>query len=138
MSPLRGRPLLCLVAAISLLAVLVALAMASHLASAGGSGDYPPPASGDWYIYQKTSVWSEKIEMRGSMYVYAALSMNLVNLTFNCDYDTEFGLYVYTSGSLGFNNGNITATNRSIHYRFITYGSTTIRNSELSEAYNGL
>jgi len=43
--------------------ILVALALASHPASAGGSGNYPPPASGDWYIYQKTSVWSEKIEM---------------------------------------------------------------------------
>ena len=136
--PPHGRPLLCLVAALALLAVLVALALACHPAAAGGSGDYPPPASGSWYIYQKTSVWSEGIEMRGNVFVYAALSMNLVDLSFDCDYDTQYGLYIYDPGSLTFNNGNITAVNRSNHYRFLTYGPTTIRNSELSEAYYGL
>ena len=136
--PMHGPPVLCLAAAIALLAVLVALMLASHPASAGGSGDYPPPSSGSWYITEETSVWSEKIEMNGSIYVYSELSMNLVNLTFNCDYDNQYILYILASGSLSVNNGNITSVNRSNHYRFLTYGKTTIRNTELSEAYYGL
>ncbi len=126
-----------LLSVLALFAVAV-LALASDDAEAGGTGDYPPPSSGSWYINQATNVWSEKIVMRGNIYVYAPLTMNIVNLTFDCTANLQYGLYVYTAGSLSFNNGNVTASNGSYHYRFLVYNTTTIRNSELSEAYYGI
>ncbi|NOQ54089.1 MAG: hypothetical protein GQ558_05745, partial [Thermoplasmata archaeon] len=124
-----------------LLTVAIALAilvLPAGDAEAGGNGDYPPPSSGHWYIYQPTSVWSEAIEMQGSIYVYAPLTLNLVDLTMNCSWNLQFEIYVTSTGSLSFNNGNITASDTTYHYRFRTYNTTVIRNSEISEAYYGL
>jgi hypothetical protein len=127
----------------TLVLITAAIALAMLLvpaedAEAGGNGDYPPPASGHWYIYQPTSVWQEKIEMKGSIYVYSQLTMNLVNLTMNCTYNLQYEIYVAGTGSLQFTNGNITAYNSSIHYRFRVYNTTTIRNTDISESYYGL
>ena len=129
-------PLLTL--ALAVVAVAVLLSMSSEEASAGGSGSWPPPTAGTWYVTVSTSVWSEDILMAGHIYVYAPLQMNLCNVTFDCTYDAEFYLYVLSTGSLTFTNGNITAADRSAHYRFIAYNTTTIRNSELSEAIYGI
>jgi parallel beta-helix repeat protein len=139
MSNARRSPLtLTILIAIFAIALLAVLALGADDAEAGGSGDYPPPASGHWYIYQSTSVWSENIVMRGNIYIYAPITFNIVNITFDCTYNLQYGLYVYNSGSLSLNNGNITATSGSYHYRFQSYNTTTIRNCELSEAYYGL
>ena len=126
---------------IVLLTVAIALAILVWPAGdteAGGSGDYPPPSSGHWYINQPTSVWSEAIEMRGSIYVYAPLTLNLVNLTMNSSWNLQYEIYISSTGSLSFNNGNITALNTTYHYRFRAYNTTAIRDSEVSEAYYGL
>jgi hypothetical protein len=119
-------------------AAIALLLIPAGEAEAGGNGDYPPPASGHWYITQPTSVWQEKIEMRGSIFVSSSLSMNMVNLTLNCSWNNQFEIRVMASGSLSFTNGNITALNKSFHYRFRTYNTTTIRNSDISEAFNGI
>jgi len=76
--------------------------------------------------------------MSGHIYVYSSLQMNLCNVTFACTVNGEFYLYVVSTGSLTFTNGNITAKDKSLHYRFIAYSTTTIRNSELSETLYGL
>jgi hypothetical protein len=126
-----------LVAFVAIVAIAL-LFMQADTVEAGGNGDYPPPSSGTWYINQPTSVWQEKIEMKGSIYIYSSLSMNLVNVTFNCTSNAQYVFYVTSSGSLTFTNGNITAVNKDYHYQFLTYNTTAIRNSDLSEAYYGI
>ncbi|UCC92259.1 MAG: right-handed parallel beta-helix repeat-containing protein [Thermoplasmata archaeon] len=127
-----------------MLAIVLAVAaiafvlVTSDGVEAGGNGDYPPPATGNWYINQPTNVWSESIEMRGSIIVYSSLSMNMVNLTMNCSWNLQYEIRITGSGSLTFTNGNITSLNKSYHYRFRAYNTTTIRNSDLSEAYYGI
>ncbi len=123
---------------IAVLGAALLLSLCTGEAAAGGTGDWPPPSSGDWYVTQTTTVWSEAIVMQGLVYIYAPLQMNLCNLTFDCTYDGQYYLYVLSTGSLTFSNGNITSKDKSNHYRFIAYNSTTIRNSELSEALYGL
>lgn len=134
----RYPPSILLLSLIVLATAMVLLIMPAGEADAGGNGDYPPPASGSWYITNPTNVWQERIEMRGSIYVYSSLTMNLVNLTFNCTYDLQYEFYILSGGSLSFTNGNITAYDGSYHYRFRTYDTTAIRNSDVSEAYYGL
>ena len=131
---IRCIPLIVLLTLAIAMAILV---LPAGDAEAGGNGDYPPPSSGHWYIYQSTSVWSEAIEMRGSIYVYAPLTLNLVNLTMNCSSNLQYEIYVGSTGSLSFNNGNITALDKTYHYGFRAYNTTAIRNSEISESYYG-
>ncbi len=135
----KGRQALAMsMTALAIVVALAVLGLVSDDAEAGGSGDWPPPSSGTWYINQATSVWSETLTLGQSIYVYSSLQMNFVNLTFDCTSDGQYIFYVTSSGSLSFVNGNVTAKDKSYHYRFLAYGSTTIRNSDLSEAIYGL
>ena len=104
---------LCLLALVILAAAIVFILIQSDGAEAGGNGDYPPPTSGHWYINQPTNVWQEKIELRRSIYVYSSLSMNLVNLTFNCTYNNQFEIYVASTGSLTFTRSTARTTTSS-------------------------
>jgi hypothetical protein len=138
--PLETRRILILYVLVATLFIVTisALALLSDEAEAGGNGNYPPPASGNWYINQATSVWQEKIELKGNLYISAPLTLNMVNLTFNCSWNLQYELRVYSSGSLQFTNGNITATDKAYHYRFRVYNTTSISSSEISEMYYGI
>ena len=57
-----------------------------------GSGDYPPPAIGDWTINTDTYVGNETIILSGSLYIEpgATLTFSNVTLIMNCTSDGEF------------------------------------------------
>ncbi len=137
-TPARRLRSLYLLLVLTGVAVFALLVIPTDSAEAGGNGDWPPPSSGNWYINQPTNVWQEQIELSRSIYVYSSLSMNMVNISFNCTSNAQYVFYVTSSGSLTFTNGNITAVNKDYHYQFLTYNTTTIRNSDLSEAYYGI
>ena len=90
----RRPPSLYLLALVFAAVALTVLVVQSAPAEAGGNGNYPPPTSGSWYITQPTNVWQEQIELPRSIYVYSSLSMNLVNLTFDCTSDLQYEFYV--------------------------------------------
>ncbi|MCK5415416.1 MAG: hypothetical protein KAJ35_08540, partial [Thermoplasmata archaeon] len=52
-----------LITSIIAAAAIALVLLPSGDAEAGGTGDYPPPSTGHWYINQPTNVWQENIEL---------------------------------------------------------------------------
>ena len=66
------------------LALLSAIALAVVLASDGAEAQTDPPTSGDWHIYDTTSLSNTRVNVPRSIYLYSggSLTLNNVDLVF--------------------------------------------------------
>ena len=71
-------------------------------AKGDGTGDYPPPETGDWVITRETVITNETIVLNGNLIIEsdANLILNNGSIIFNCSYDGEFGVTVKSGGEL--------------------------------------
>ena len=73
-----------------MLIFLFILVFITHNASAGGSGDYPPPASGNWDINVPTSVDNETITLQGSININADFTLDNCSVRFLQTADDQY------------------------------------------------
>lgn len=117
---------------LALLALAIAALAFAAPASATGSGDYPPPASGFWWISQPTTVANETIVINGSIYVYSgSLSLDNVTLLIGSTAGTTNGITLYSGATFTINNSNLTTWDTAYRFFFYTYGTLSIERSEV-------
>ncbi|UCF09126.1 MAG: right-handed parallel beta-helix repeat-containing protein, partial [Thermoplasmata archaeon] len=115
-------------AALSIALILLSVfltGMTNHLlpvTRGEGSGDYPPPAQGDWQIASDTLITDEDIEVSGNITVAPGASLTLDNsaLTINAsDYGSAV-IRVKNGGELYvINNSAITEGESGVNYDFV-------------------
>src|SRR6185295_19354842 len=109
-----------------------ALLLIGSPASATGTGDYPAPASGNWWITQPSTVANETIVLEGSLYVYTgSLQLDNVTLLFHSSSGAQYGIVLYASAALTINNSNVTTSDTAYRFYFYTYGTLSIERSEI-------
>lgn len=111
-------------------------------------GDYPPPANGDWNIWNDTYAGNETILLNGNLTIHPGGSLTFRNVTLimNSTINGEFHIEVKSFASLYIldldndntttgDASNITAYNPSLHYMFWVNedANFTMKNSELHE-----
>jgi len=103
-----------------------------------GSGDYPPPVSGNWIIRNSTQVSNETIFLEGLLNVTknAIFTLDNVTLIFNSSSTFTPRIYVHWGAELNIHNSNITS-NQTL-YSFEANGNLTIENSMLSRIDSGI
>ena len=117
----------------ALLALGAALLAAASPASAAGTGDWPPPATGSWWVAQPTAVDNETIVVNGTLYVYlTSLHLDNVTLLINSSASATYGIYVYSGAStLTINNSEVTTFDPDYRFYFYTYGTLSIERSNI-------
>lgn len=110
----------------------------SPAAMGEGTGDYPPPISGDWIICNTTWVSNETIFLEGLLNVTnnAILTLDNVTLIFNSSSVYNPRIYVDWGAELFILNSNITSSQTV--YSFESNGNLTIKNSFLSRMDGGM
>jgi len=114
--------------------LLLVFALAASPAAAAGSGDYPPPASGNWVVTNPTAVSNETLQINGTLYVqYSSLELDNVTLLINSPSWTAYGIYVYPGSSrLVINNSSVTTSDAATRFYFYNYATLSIERSEVS------
>ena len=69
--------------AIMLVMMALVLLLGHQPAEAGGSGDYPPPVTGDWVITSDTQVWDETVQLTGVLIVRSGATLDIDNVVEN-------------------------------------------------------
>jgi parallel beta-helix repeat protein len=120
--------------------------MVSENVRAGGSGDYPPPASGDWNVHNDTIVENETIILNGNLTVYggATLTFRNVTLKMNSTSSQYYAIEILNGATFrifDLDNDNTTTADASViernnssnPYFFRVYDGSVfeMRNSEL-------
>ncbi len=134
-----------------MLLVFVVIGMVPDNVRGGGSGDYPPPASGDWTITTDTVVWNETIILKGNLTVEYGATLTFKNVTLIVDspvggttMDDFYHIEVKRGATMNildwdndnttsYDASNITINNTAAYYWFwVRDGSNfTMKNSEL-------
>jgi len=129
----KGLPWRLLLTAGGLLSLAAALLALSAPASAAGSGDWPPPASGDWWISNPTTVSNETVVVNGTLYVYyTSLSLDNVTLLINSTAGATRGIQVYWAPSvLTVNNSQVTTWDARYRFFWYTYGALRVERSDV-------
>ena len=107
-------------------------------ASAEGTGDYPAPENGDWFIYNETHVWNETIVLNGNLTLNNSSKLTFDNITLkmNCTKNGEFKIKIKKGGEFyGRNNSNITGIYANLFYKFEVYGKMQLNNCEISHLW---
>jgi len=127
-------------------AALVAIALMSPFlfgqAMATGTGNWPPPASGTWYINTETRVANETIVLNGDLIVNSTAIFENTTIVFASTSSTHYRLDVTEYGSLSMVNCTITAQNPSYAFYIRAYGAlylnhTVVRHAGYSYGSNG-
>jgi len=124
---------------LGLFIIIVALALffilVPHHVSAGGSGVYPPPASGDWVISSDTTVFNQNFKLRGNVIVQSGKSLKLDGdtVTMNCSVPNQYRIEVLAGGKMEILRTRVTASNMSISYYMVVRKDArmTVTNSTL-------
>lgn len=116
------------------LLALAALALASAPAQAGGTGDWPPPATGNWVVNSPTTVDNETITVNGTLYVSGTTTMLLDNVTLrvNSNSANTYGIYIYAPSTLLVYNSVLTTLNTNYRFYFYNYGTLQVEGSDVS------
>lgn len=127
------RPVWALGALLGLLA-LFALALAAGPADAGGTGNWPPPATGNWVVNSATAVDNETVTVNGTLYVSGATTLLLDNVTLriNSDSSNTYGIYIYSPSTLHVKNSVLSTLNTNYRFYFYNYGTLQVEGSDVS------
>jgi hypothetical protein len=96
-----------------------------------------PPGSGDWDIYDTTTISGQRVTITGSVRVYNGGSLTLTNvdLIINGASSGAERISIRTSGTFKMTGGSISASSSSHHYRFeildraiVTMDTVTVKN----------
>ena len=136
----------CVSAILLMLLFFVVITMVSDNVRGAGSGDYPPPASGDWNIHNDTVVENETIILNGNLTVYSGATLTFRNVTLkvNSTSSQYYAIEVLDGATfriLDLDNDNTTTADASViernnssnPYFFRVYDGAVfeMRNSEL-------
>ncbi len=102
---------------ILLLAILAALVVVAI----GSEGQTPPPASGDWEIYDDTSFSSTQLDVNGDILVYYGASLTLDDVDLNMVAGLSPFIRTDSGGILTWDGGNLTHTTDYPPRLFLTY-----------------
>lgn len=129
-----GRVVRRALPAAALLTLLAALAVLGGGAFATGTGDYPPPPSGNWWVQNPTTVSNETLVVEGALYVYlGTLTLDNVTLLFNSSVSAMYGIYIYGSPStLYVNNSVVTTADQTQRFYWYSYGTLRVERSNIS------
>jgi hypothetical protein len=131
--PAPSRVFLGLAFVIIALALIILL-VPKHV-SAGGSGIYPPPASGDWVISSNTTVFSQNFKLRGNVIVQSGKSLKLDSdtVTMNCSAPNQYRIEVLPGGKMDILRTKVTDANISNPYYMVVRkdAKMTVTNSTL-------
>ncbi len=122
----------------------------STIVSSDGSGNYPPPALGDWTISNNTVVGNETIILTGNLTITSTGSLTFFNVTLkmNCSANGSYHINVTSGGSFyihDLDNDNTTTDDASVitsnnpdgEHRFAFWvrkdANLAMKNSELHE-----
>ncbi|HKZ58388.1 MAG TPA: right-handed parallel beta-helix repeat-containing protein [Candidatus Thermoplasmatota archaeon] len=130
----KGRVLRLGLPAAGLLTLVFTLLALGGSVEAAGTGDYPPPASGSWFVQNPTTVSNETLVVNGTLYVYyTTLSLDNVTLLINSTSTTTYGIYVYGGSSTLFVNNSVVRTeDPSRRFYWYTYGALRVERSDIS------
>jgi hypothetical protein len=109
------------------LALLSAIALAVVLASDGAEAQTNPPTSGDWNIYDSTSLSNTRVNVPGSIIVYSggSLTLNDVDLIFTHQSWGNKLFRVRGNAKLTMTGGSISHTNIKYSYQFVIEEAAT-------------
>ncbi|MEW5761207.1 MAG: Ig-like domain-containing protein, partial [Candidatus Thermoplasmatota archaeon] len=93
--------------------------------SGSGTGSYPPPIKGDWFIDQETEVYDDNIILTGNLTINAKATFVGVSLILNLTYNGEYRIEL-KNGSLYLYNTFISSSNSSYGYTFNVRKETTL------------
>jgi len=112
----------------TLLCLLLALTLVLVLSSDGAEAQTNPPSSGDWNIYDATTLSNQRVNVPGSLTIYSggSLSLSNVDLVFNHASWGSKTLRVRNGGQLSMTGGSITHTSPSYSYQFIVESGATV------------
>ncbi len=110
------------------LALLSAIALAVVLASDGAEAQTNPPTTGDWHIYDSTSLSNTRVNVPGSIYVYSGGSLTLsnVDLVFQHQSWGNKVFNVRNNARLTMNGGSIAHTSIKYSYQFTIETGATV------------
>ncbi len=103
------------------LALLSAIAVAMVLVSDGVEGQTNPPTSGDWNIYDSTTLSNTRVNVPGSIIVYSGGSLTLegVDLVFNHQSWGNKLFHVRGNAQLKMTGGSVSHTSIKYSYQFV-------------------
>ena len=99
-----------------------------------GTGDYPPPETGDWIITSMTNITDETIFLNGNIFVKNGGTLHLENVTiiFNSTREGEFKIDIENGGTLFMYNSTMDrGTDFTYGFRMLDGGKLRIENSEI-------
>ena len=110
------------------LGLLFAIAFALVISSDGARAQTEPPTSGDWNIYDTTTLSNTRVNVPGSINIYSGGSLTLdgVDLQFR---HVSWGSKVFrvrNNAQLSMTDGSITHTNIAYSYQFIIETGATV------------
>jgi len=111
-------PLLIVAAGVLLLALLATVATAQT----------NPPASGNWDIYDDTTVSSRKVTITGSVLIHGnsgKLTLTNVDLVISTGLDGGAGLSVLSGAKLYMTGGSLSSANAN-HWKFVVASGSTV------------
>jgi hypothetical protein len=130
-----GLPKVLFGLAFVLIALALFLLLVPQHVSAGGSGVYPPPASGDWVISSDTTVFSQSFTLRGNVIVQSGKSLKLDGdtVTMNSSIPNQYRIEVLPGGKMEILRTKLTAANMSAPYYVVVRkdAKMTVTNSTL-------
>ena len=97
-----------------------------------------PPATGDWIVYDNTTVSNTQILLRGDLDVYGNLTLNNVDLYLYGTSNGHRSINVHDGGTLEIINSEVLPYISTYYYNFKANSSSTvtIQNSDFEKTYN--
>ena len=90
-----------------------------YIVSGDGSGDYPPPSSGDWIITRPTYVGNDSWTINGNILIDSSLTIYNSVISLNPTLNGSFKIEVRSTGSLKLINTKITSTTPDGKHQYI-------------------
>jgi hypothetical protein len=112
-----------------LLALLFAVAFALFLSSDGAEAQTNPPSTGDWNIYDSTTLSDQQVTVPGALNIYSGGSLTLTNvdLTFNHASWGSKAFRVRSNARLTMTGGSVGHTSTDYSYQFVLESGSIVK-----------
>ncbi len=110
------------------LGLLFVVVLALVIAPEDAEAQTNPPSSGDWNIYDSTTISDPRVTLRGNLFVYSggSLTLNDVELVMSHASVGGTSIRIRNNAELTFDGGSITHSSKSYTYRFIIDDGATV------------
>ena len=110
------------------LGLLFAIVFALIITPEDAEAQTNPPSSGDWNIYDSTTISNQRVTLRGNLYVYSggSLTLNDVDLVMTHASVGGSSIRVRNNAELTFDQGTIVHSTKGYTYRFIVDSGSTV------------